>query len=116
MRKCIVVGCERKHKAKGYCQKHYVRSKRGIYNAGMLKLYRKKRLELMKLLGGAKCKCGYSNVLALTFDHKNNDGKKDRSNLGSGYKFIYYYLKRPELAKKKLQVLCHNCNHLKRLE
>ena len=28
MEKCTVEGCENKHRAKGYCQKHYIRYKK----------------------------------------------------------------------------------------
>ena len=79
---------------------------------------RKLKIELLNILGGPKCsKCRFSDTRALEFDHINNDGKIDRlrwKTYGT-YRFILYYVKRPEEAKAKLQVLCANCNRIKSL-
>ena len=64
-----------------------------------------------------KCvKCGFDNYNGLQFDHKNNDGAQDRKRFKSHNAMMSYYLKNPEEAQEKLQVLCANCNWIKRNE
>lgn len=80
------------------------------------------RLRLVKLLG-SKCsnnKCmtnnnGCDDVRCLQLDHINGKGTQERKKL-KGYVLYKYYLDRPELAKETLQVLCANCNWIKRYE
>jgi 5-methylcytosine-specific restriction endonuclease McrA len=70
---------------------------------------------LIDFLGGKCAGCGYSkDIRALQLDHKNSDGKKDRDRLGN--RVTRYYVKHLEEAKEKLQVLCANCNTIKRIQ
>lgn len=76
----------------------------------------KRKFELINLLGGAKCvKCGFSDIRALQFDHIKGEGYKDRTirNL-IGTRLVCYYLNHPKEAKDELQILCANCNWIKR--
>ena len=119
---------------KKYYQEH--RDKRVIRDREYSKLYhinhkdekalkaRYRRLKtkqfLFELLGGKRCiKCGFSDERALQFDHINGGGCKDYDRFG-GRKRVdsmqKYYIKHPEEAKKTLQVLCANCNWIKRHE
>ena len=56
---------------------------------------------------------------ALTLDHINNDGAKDREvvsgNRRSGGQRFYEWLVRNEYPNKSLQVLCWNCQWIKRI-
>lgn len=52
---------------------------------------------------------------ALQLDHKNGGGRKEMIAIGVQQMYRQYLLK-PELAKEKLQVLCANCNSIKRFE
>ena len=81
------------------------------------------RQKLIEFLGG-KCKaCGETDFEVLIFDHKNNDGRKDKRRMHNTH-IAKYYLEHLHEAKKKLMLLCHNCNwrkerilrELKRLE
>lgn len=75
------------------------------------------RNELMIILGGAYCKhCGFNIFEALQFDHINGGGTKERTLFASGRAMYRYYIKNPEIAKQKLQVLCANCNFIKRIK
>jgi hypothetical protein len=76
--------------------------------------------KLFDLLGKKCQKCGFDDIRALQFDHINGQGGKDyirlsgkRSATAGYYK---YYVEHPEEAKKNLQVLCANCNWIKRTE
>lgn len=75
------------------------------------------RLKLFEVLGGQKCvRCGYDeDIDCLQFDHINDDRKLDIKYQMGMHNFCRYYALNPEIAKKKLQVLCVTCNWLKRI-
>lgn len=79
--------------------------------------YANKKLGFLKYLGAKCVRCGFSDWRALEMDHKASDGVVDRhirfKNQTSMY---YYYLKHPEEAKQRLQLLCANCNAIKKFE
>lgn len=85
-----------------------------------IRKYHNKHYHIMKnklfdILGGKRCViCGFSDIRALQFDHINGDGYKERRKCAITY--YYKYINDPELAKKKFQVLCANCNWIKRYE
>lgn len=88
--------------ARGMCFKHYYLVSHHI-----------NRVRLMKLLGGIKCvECDCCDMRCLQFHHIENDGKADRKKRGAGFTFVRFYVLRPELAKKKLQVMCANHNQI----
>lgn len=80
------------------------------------KKYRQVRLRLIILLGG-RCNCGYSDTRALELDHINGGGGKERKKKGNGsYGEYRYYLDHLDEARLKYQVLCRNCNWIKKCE
>lgn len=80
-----------------------------------LQHYHKVRNTLFDILGKNCARCGFSDLRALQIDHKNGNGAQERRKLGlSG--FYNFYWKKPELARKLLQILCANCNWIKRSE
>jgi len=75
------------------------------------------RHKLIRLLNPEiKCvKCGFNDIRALQLDHKNGHGYNDRKIFKlSGTSLYRFYLSNPELAKQTLQVLCANCNWIKK--
>lgn len=80
------------------------------------KRYRDKvRLETFNFLGGAVCKrCGFDDIRALQIDHIENDGNKERKIAlrNNAKKYLIHIKKTPE----RYQVLCANCNSIKRQE
>lgn len=72
--------------------------------------------ELFTILGWCCVKCGFSDVRALQFDHISGGGTKEMlSKFSNSPRRMYrYYVDHPEEAKQKLQVLCANCNWIKR--
>lgn len=74
--------------------------------------------KLMDMLGQNEClKCGYSDIRALVFDHIYGGGSKENENQNHRHGIrLEYYIAHPLDAFAKLQVLCHNCNHIKKLE
>ena len=57
--------------------------------------------------------CGFNNINALSIDHVGGSGNKQRGMLGSGVKFYKWVIKNNYPGG--FQVLCYNCNWLKRL-
>ena len=76
------------------------------------------RLKIIDLLGRKCGKCGYdSDVRALQIDHINGDGGLDRkgpnkTKTGGSY----YHLILKNIESDRYQVLCANCNMIKRSE
>lgn len=73
-----------------------------------------KRLEVMELLGGPFCKsCGYTDMRALQFDHIDGSGRIDRKKYGGQPTKVWARIKK---ETHLFQVLCANCNSIKRHE
>jgi len=71
------------------------------------------RRSIFNIIGSKCAKCGFADIRALQFDHINGDGYLDRKS-GLVEKSLVIYKNNPELAKKKLQTLCANCNQIKK--
>jgi hypothetical protein len=70
------------------------------------------KLETFEAYGGAYCvQCGFADHRALNLDHIGGGGEIDRNQPGS--RTIYYRLKR-EGFPAGFQVLCANCNSIKK--
>ena len=64
--------------------------------------------------GTMKClKCGFSDIRALCIDHVNGGGNRHRKEVGDGR--LYRWLEKNGFPDG-FQVLCHNCNAIKRNE
>ena len=64
---------------------------------------------------GPKCsRCGFEDIRALQIDHKNGGGTQERKQFKNGYQYEKYIFE--HLDSGKYQVLCSNCNLIKRDE
>jgi len=73
---------------------------------------RRKREEIIQLLGGKCLQCGFSSdYRALQIDHANGEGYKEQ---GRGEQFYDRVLREIKASSKKYQLLCANCNWIKR--
>lgn len=76
--------------------------------------YRKLRQNVLELLGDECIKCGFNDARALQIDHVNGDGAHDkRSNSRTYYKRVTESILAHE---NRYQLLCSNCNWIKRAE
>lgn len=75
----------------------------------------KARLAIINLLGAECVKCGYRDLRALQLDHINGDGCKDNKNRKNS-NYYTNLLKNPGEVFLKYQILCANCNWVKRYE
>jgi hypothetical protein len=74
-----------------------------------------RRQELLTLLGGVCVHCGFSDARALQVDHVNGGGYAERRSnnfCGSASILLRLVKKNPE----RYQLLCANCNWIKRAE
>ena len=70
------------------------------------------REKVFEVLGAECVQCGYDDKRALQFDHINNNGAKERKK----YKGYAVYRRIVKVKGKSYQVLCCNCNWIKRVE
>jgi hypothetical protein len=91
---------------------YYERKKHnGYYRKQNLKV----KLELFEKLGGVCQKCGFEDHRALQIDHVNNDGYIDRvytNKLNAITRYRYIMAD----TSGKYQLLCANCNFIKKYE
>ena len=74
------------------------------------------RHSLLEFLGLKCVNCGFDDERALEIDHIIAGGFEDQKIHGKGLPMYIYYLENPKIAILKLQVLCANCNSIKRVE
>jgi hypothetical protein len=83
-----------------------------------LELARIKRLiardKAIESLGGKCIHCGFTDKRALQFDHTNGDGSTDRKEIKSALARYNRIISGQD--RKKYQLLCANCNWIKRVE
>lgn len=84
--------------------------------------YRIRRREILGLLGNKCVRCGFSDPRALQIDHVNGGGIGERRKFfnSSGrlvyYQYLQYILEKIKAGSKDYQLLCANCNWIKRAE
>lgn len=78
--------------------------------------YRRGRLYLYHILGGKCIQCGFSDIRALQLDHINGSGYTEIQSFKGAVSMYRFYINNPDIAKQKLQILCANCNWIKRWE
>ena len=79
------------------------------------KYVKKVKDEIFSLLGNKCARCGFDDPRALQIDHINGNGTQERQNF-SQYKYYKHVLERILLGSKDYQLLCANCNWIKREE
>lgn len=95
---------------KAYCKKYYYdgpgKTKHQVYHHNL-------KLAAFAAYGGAKCiQCGFTDDRALNLDHIEGGGTQDRRE-SQGSNTIYLRLKK-ENYPAGFQVLCANCNSIKK--
>lgn len=78
---------------------------------------KKNRLEIIELLGGVCKHCGFSDTRALQIDHVNGGGTKERKSFGHSASSLFRKVRESiEAGSFEYQLLCANCNWIKREE
>lgn len=79
-------------------------------------IYQEIKAVLIKVLGYHCVMCNNYDFRVLQFDHKKGSGRKEARSFKSGFNMAKYYYKNLDIAKDRLQLLCANCNWIKRSE
>lgn len=89
-----------------------------LYRQSRRSLSQRRREEVIILMGGECAHCGYrKDVRALQIDHVKGGGSKDRKTFGhSASTLLRKCMQSIEKKDGKFQVLCANCNWIKRYE
>ena len=122
-----------KHKGRGLCiqcwerlirnktlkrkkwQKEYREKNMGRIRKNNDKYNHSLRQKVIDSLGG-KCKrCGFKDIRALQVDHINGGGYQELKKLSAKYRYKLV-LETIKTNKNKYQLLCANCNWIKRFE
>lgn len=78
---------------------------------------KRERITVINSFGGKCVHCGFSDMRALQIDHINGGGCKEKRGWKSSDKLYYTYLLESFLnGENKYQLLCANCNWIKRYE
>jgi hypothetical protein len=109
-RHLLVVDLERKREERQ--QKKWLDPKRKAYMRAYIRAYNSRLREKILAELGVRCsKCGFDDCRALEIDHRNGGGTEERRRLS--YPTYYLHVLR---NLKNYQVLCANCNMIKRRE
>lgn len=79
-----------------------------------LSAYQALRLAVIAKLGGACVRCGFGDEMALQVDHVHGGGNRERTGNGGHEKYYRAILRHGD--RGMYQVLCANCNWIKRSE
>jgi len=82
-------------------------------------IYQRWRQKSIDLLGGVCVKCGFSDPRALQIDHIHGGGRQERLSIANGggpNANKMYQLVAADVNHEKYQLLCANCNVIKRIE
>jgi len=109
---------ERRLQAKIYRNTNRDKFREQVRNSHHIRRF-KLRNEVINLLGSKCANCGYSsNIHALQIDHINGKGREDRRQFKGSqerfYNYVIEYIKQGQ--NNKYQILCANCNAIKRIE
>lgn len=75
--------------------------------------YRMERQKVIDFLGGKCVCCGETEPTFLAIDHVEDNGKEHREKIGRN--ICRWLIKNNFERSEEFQLLCHNCNHAKRL-
>lgn len=90
-----------------------VERKRATSRRNGVERRRKLKERIFEVLGRTCVRCGFSDTRALQIDHINGGGKREWRKFNNADK---YYENIIELGRVKYQMLCANCNQIKRFE
>jgi len=109
-------------KNKSKAKQYYIKYNKEYYskNKERMRIYAKKhqrdnRKKLIILMGGKCVKCGFADERALQIDHIKGGGYKERQ-ANPSKNFNMLAIRSVQKGEGKFQLLCANCNWIKRNE
>jgi hypothetical protein len=92
-----------------------MKKQESFYSGGSEKFYNTIKEKLFEILGGKVCSnCGFKDERALGFSPISGENPFDNVQRGGSASSWGKYISDPDLAKNELNVLCLNCNELKK--
>lgn len=86
------------------------------YSESSLRWRKNTRTKILEKYGNKCSRCGFSDIRALQIDHVNGGGNKELNSLKIGGSRGSYYKVVLGDTTGKYQILCANCNWIKRYE
>lgn len=97
--------------------KEWRKKNKDRYLSGIRVKYHRKKNQAMAVLGSKCIKCGFLDTRALQVDHVNSGGNRERRTTRlDGVNLYNWIITHPVEALVKYQLLCANCNWIKRWE
>ena len=106
---------ENREKIKELQHKWYLNHRNTVKSKSSLN-YQIWRYEALSKLGNRCSRCGFSDERALQIDHISGGGTKERGGKGYGPAFYKEVVSSLIINEGKFQLLCANCNWIKRVE
>lgn len=107
---------EKKRWMKRRSDPNYLLMKRNWDKKNQKEYLQRIRKAVVDALGGKCVRCGFSDPRALQIDHVNGGGSKERKERGFSSNFHKHVLRSFINKEGKYQLLCANCNWIKRFE
>jgi hypothetical protein len=76
----------------------------------------KLKTEIFELLGNKCVRCGFTDIRALQIDHIHGKGKQEINSFHNQRQYYKFVLSQIKSGSKNYQILCANCNWIKRRE
>lgn len=88
-----------------------------IFNIGhTMRSTRVLRNKILDMLWRKCAACGTTDIRVLAIDHVNGGGRKERKRFKSYYSYLKHVLDELSVGSKNYQLLCANCNQIKKHE
>jgi hypothetical protein len=92
-----------------------LKKQESFYSGGSEKFYNTIKEKLFEILGGKVCSnCGFKDERALGFSHISEEDDFDSVQRGGFASSFGKYISDPDLARNELQILCLNCNEIRK--
>ena len=97
-------------------KRNWVEKHREQHYQNVHRSYWKQRLSVIEALGGKCVRCGFNDPRALQVDHINGGGVKELRAIANKLKYNRMVIESVKNKKGKYQLLCANCNWIKKSE
>lgn len=101
-----------KERASEYAKRWHLQN-RDTSNANRARESQEARNKILEKFGNKCTRCGFDDKRALQIDHINGGGQKEIKKINNSRKYYLYVL---QDTTNKYQILCANCNWIKRRE
>ncbi|MDH3276492.1 MAG: hypothetical protein OEM21_00140 [Nitrosopumilus sp.] len=93
----------------------FLKKQESFYSGGSDKFYNTLKEKLFEILGGKVCSnCGFKDERALGFGHIHDENAFDEVQRGGAASSWGKYISDPQLARNELEILCLNCNEVRK--